>query len=226
MSAPHIIDCEQGSALWQEVRCGLVTASRAADVIAMTKKGEAAARRDYRTEILCEILTGVPYPQFVTKEMIWGTEQEPFAIAAYEIQTGILVERVGFIAHGEISRFGCSPDGLVGDRGLVQVKCPTTATHLSWMLAGVVPIEHIPQLLAELSCTERDWVDFVSFDPRLPEHLQLFVRRFDRDPKLIATLEAEVVHFNEEIDQVLASLPGPQPAAKLLDWPHTDEETF
>ena len=111
--------------------------------------------------------------------MQWGLDQEPFARAAYELHAGVLVETCGFVLHPQIARFGASPDGLVGDdQPLIQIKCPTTKTHLEWMMAKTIPLEHIPQMLAELSCTGREWADFVSFDPRLPEHLQLFVLRF------------------------------------------------
>jgi YqaJ-like recombinase protein len=227
MSTPVQIDCVQGSREWLQARCGNVTASRCGDVVAMTKKGEAAARRDYRTEIISEILTGRPYPQYVTQEMRWGIEQEPFARAAYEMQRNVLVEICGFIPHPSIDRFGASSDGLVGDDGLVQIKCPNTTTHLSWLMAGVVPIEHMPQMLAEMSCTQRAWCDFVSYDPRLPEHLQLFVRRFERDAKLIAALEREVEHFNAEIDQVLHALPQkPQGIVLVMDRIAEDEVQF
>src|SRR5579864_7292383 len=129
-------ELEQGSQRWREARCGLVTASRCADVVASVKKGEAAPRRNYRTELVIEILTGQPAEQYVTREMQWGADQEQFARAAYELERDVLVETCGFVIHPDISRFGCSPDGLVGEDGLIQIKCPTTATHLSWILAG------------------------------------------------------------------------------------------
>lgn len=218
---------EQGSELWIQARVGLVTASRCADVIAMTKKGEGADRRNYRTELICERLTGQPYPQYVSQEMQWGRDQEPFARAAYELQRDVLVETAGFIVHPRIAKFGASPDGLVGDDGMIQIKCPTTKTHLEWMLGGVTPVEHMAQMLAELSCTERAWCDFVSFDPRLPEHLQLFVRRFERNDKLIAALESEVQHFNYELEETLAALPAkPQGIVIAMDAPNADEMEF
>lgn len=228
MSAlPTHIDCEQGSEAWAEARCGLVTASRCADVIATIKKGEAASRRNYRTELVVEILTGLPAPRFVSLEMQWGIDQEPFARAAYELDRDLLVETCGFVLHPDIARFGASPDGLVGCDGLIQIKCPNTSTHLSWMLGGVVPVEHAPQMLAEMACTGRAWCDFVSFDPRLPRHLQLFIRRFMRDDNLIATLETEVVHFNAEIESVLSSLPQAQQAIVLaMDVTDPDEIQF
>lgn len=227
MTALELSLVEQGSEEWIAARVGLVTASRASDVIVMTKKGEGAARRNYRCELICEILTGQPYPRYISTEMQWGIDQEPFARAAYELQRDVLVETVGFVPHPTIERFGASPDFLVGGDGMGQIKCPNTSTHLNWMLGGVVPVEHMPQMLAEMSCTGRAWCDFVSFDPRLPEHLQLFVRRFARDEKLIATLEAEVVHFNAEIEGVLAALPqGPQPVAAILEMTREGELEF
>ncbi len=228
MSAPDYSLVVQGSEEWQQLRCGNVTASRAAAVIAMLKgnKGEAAPRRDYRTEIICERLTGIPYPQSAqyARAVQWGKEHEGEARAAYELKLGVLVDVVGFVMHPTIARFACSPDFLVGEEGMGQIKCPDTATHIDWLRAGTVPIEHMPQMLAEMSCCERDWCDFVSFDPRLPEHLQLFVVRYDRDEKLVKALEAEIEHFNAEVDQVIACLPqGPQPVAQLLEMPLRDE---
>jgi hypothetical protein len=227
MTALELSSLEQGSELWVAARCGLVTASRCADVVAMTKKGESAARRNYRSELIVEILTGQPYPRYVSQEMQWGIDQEPFARAAYELERDVLVETCGFVLHPDLARFGASPDGLVGDDGLIQIKCPNTTTHLGWMLAGTIPVEHAPQMLAEMSCTGRAWCDFVSFDPRLPSHLQLFIRRYDHDEQMISTLEAEVVHFNAEIEDVLRALPqGPQPVLCILDQVDPEEMEF
>ena len=225
MTPDNFLNIEQGSEMWAELRCGMVTASRAADVIATLKRGgEAAARAAYRHELICERLTGQPYPRFVTQEMQWGLDQEQYARAAYELERDVLVETVGFVLHPTIAQFGASPDGLVGDDGMIQIKCPTVGTHLGYIMAGTIPLEHCPQMLAELSCAGREWCDFVSFDPRMPKHLQLFIRRFERDEKLIAALESEVVHFNREIDETMKALPaGPQPVADVLDWPGEDE---
>jgi hypothetical protein len=193
----------------------------------MTKKGEGADRRNYRTELLCERLTGQPYPQYVSQEMQWGIDQEPFARAAYELQRDVLVETCGFVVHPLVAKFGASPDGLVGDDGMIQIKCPNTSTHLGWMLGGVVPVEHMAQMLGELSCTGREWCDFVSYDPRLPSHLQLWVRRFARDEKLISTLESEITHFNYELDDVLKALPEqPQGVVIAMDQVNADEVQF
>ncbi len=209
MTPANFIDCEQGSQMWAELRCGIVTASRCADVIAMTKKGEEKAeRRYYRSELICERLTGIPYPQSAqyARAVQWGKEHESDARATYELKMGVLVDVMGFVMHPTIDRFGCSPDFLVGDVGMGQIKCPDTATHIEWIRQGSVPLEHVPQMLAEMACCERDWCDFVSYDCRLPEPYQLFVRRLCRDEKLVTTLEVEVQHFNSEIDDVLAEL--------------------
>lgn len=189
-------------------------------------KGEKAERRHYREELIVEILTGITADQYVTREMQWGIDQEIFARAAYEMAREVMVGTAGFFLHPNIARFGASPDGLVGEDGLVQIKCPTTATHLNWILDGRLPDEHVPQMLAELSCTGRKWNDFVSFDPRLPKHLQLFIRRFHREEPLIALLEAEVEHFNSEIQDIIDQLPqapAGQPIANILDYLPIDE---
>lgn len=212
MTPLELVRLEQGSPEWKQARCGLVTASRCADVVAMTKKGEEKAERaHYRAELICEILTGVPYPRHVTREMQWGIDQEPDARVAYELECSVLVETCGFVVHPDIDRFGCSPDGFVGEDGMVQFKCPTTSTHLGWILGGKIPIEHGPQMLAELSCNPtRHWCDFVSYDPRMPEHLQLFVRRMERNcvEQFLEMLERNVAQFNSEIADVMMQLPG------------------
>jgi hypothetical protein len=221
--APMIFECEHGSPEWLRARCGIVTASRCVDLLATTKKGtEAAARRNYRAELIAEILTGRAAQHYVTREMEWGIEQEQYARAAYEIHSNIFVETPGFVLHPTVDRFGASPDGLVGDLGLVQIKCPNTSTHLEYMLAGAIPLEHAPQMLAEMACAGRMWNDFVSFDPRLPPHLQLFVKRYYRDDALIAQLEQAVTQFNAEIDAVIAQLPRRGPQAVVAAMDHTD----
>lgn len=201
-----ILDCEQHTAEWLQLRCGKVTASRATDVLAEIKKGEAAARRNYRAELVCETLTGIPTPKFVSKEMQWGIDQEPFARAAYELKKDVMVETPGFAVHDNIPRFGASPDGLVDVDGLVEIKCPNTSTHIEYLLAGTVPQDYRPQMRSAMACTGRAWCDFVSFDPRLPSYLQLFVRRFYRDERKIADLEARICQFLAEVDAVLVEL--------------------
>ncbi len=201
-----ILDFPQGSEEWLASRAGKVTASRIADVMAKIKTGEAAARRDYRAQIVAEILTGKPQEGgFVNAEMQWGTEQEPFARAAYEVARDVMVDQVGLVLHPQIDRAAASPDGLVSD-GLVEIKCPKTATHLQYLIDGGVPKQYQPQMLWQMACAERAWCDFVSFDPRLPERLQMFVVRFQRDDAKIKEMEAEVLSFLAEVDGVLAKL--------------------
>lgn len=196
----------QGTPEWFAARLGRCTASRVADVLAKIKTGEAAARRNYRTQLVVERLTGTSTDTYQSPAMQWGIETEPQARMAYEIDQDVLVEEAGFIEHAEIPMFGASPDALIGDDGQLEIKCPMTATHVEWMLAGKVPAEHRPQMLAQLSCTRRQWCDFVSFDPRLPEKMRLFRVRLMRDDEEIAALEAEVRVFLREVDEMVERL--------------------
>lgn len=201
-----ILDLPQGTPEWLQARAGKVTASRIADVMAKIKSGEAAARKDYRAQIVAEILTGAQQEDgYINAEMQWGIDQEPLARSAYEMAKDALVDQVGFILHPRIERAGASPDGLT-DGGLVEIKCPKTATHLQYLLAGEVPTKYQPQMLWQMACAERPWCDFVSYDPRLPSDMQLFVVRFNRDEKRITEMEAEVEAFLGEVDAMLAKL--------------------
>jgi len=197
---------EQGSPEWQMLRVGKVTASRLTDVLATIKEGEAATRRTYRTQLVAERLTGKKEESYSSEAMRWGVEQEPFARAAYEITTGSFVDQVAFVDHPTIEMFGCSPDGLVGDNGLIEIKCPNTTTHLSYLEADKPPKQYMPQMMAQMAVTGRSWCDFVSFDPRLPAGLQLFVTRVKRDDKYIALMESEVQKFLQEVSTTVAKL--------------------
>lgn len=202
-----IIDFPQGSPEWLGSRAGKVTASRIVDVMAKIKSGEAAARKDYKAQIVAEILTGKPQENgFTNAEMQFGTDQEPFARSAYEVAKDIMVDQVGLVLHPSIDRAAASPDGLVSTAGLVEIKCPKTATHMTYMLDGVVPAKYQPQMLWQMACTGRDWCDFVSFRPDLPADLQLFCVRFERDQKRITEMEAEVLAFLSEVDALLQKL--------------------
>lgn len=159
-------------------RIGKLTASRIADATAKTQKGYGASRANYMAELLVERITGVPTERFVTKEMLWGIEKEVDAKASYEFFHDVTIEPVGFVDHPSIPMSGASPDGLVGERGLIEVKCPNTATHIDFLLTDEVDLRYRKQMCWQLLCTERDWCDFASFDPRMPEQLQLRVRRF------------------------------------------------
>lgn len=203
----RVIKCQQGSAEWLDVRRGKITASRIADVMDRLKKGgEGASRRNYRTELLAERLSGWSEDHYVSPEMEWGNEYEKHARAAYEIANDVMVDRVGFVLHPVFDFAGSSPDGLVDTDGYVEFKCPKTTTHLKWMQAGVVPEEHQDQCLFNMRCEERSWADFVSYDPRLPDGLKIFIARMERDDKRIAEIESEVIQFNEEVEFAVAQL--------------------
>lgn len=202
-----VINCEQRSAEWYEARCAKVTASRIGDVMAKIAKGEAAPRRNYRAELVAETMTGRPADQrYLGREMEWRAETEKFARAEYELICNATVDTVGFVVHDTLARFGASPDGMIGKDGLLEVKCPATATHISYVLEGKVPEEYKPQMLAQMACTGRTWCDFVSFDPRLPKDHQLFLRRFERDNQKIAEMEQQVKFFLAEVDEIISRL--------------------
>lgn len=190
---------------WWAARLGKVTASRVADVVAKTKSGYSASRQNYMADLIVERLTGQKASNFSNAAMDWGVEQEPHARAAYSARTGELVEEVGFIDHPTIAMSGASPDGLVGD-GCVEYKCPQTATHLEYLLAGKPPEKYVIQMQWQMACTNRAFCEFVSYDPRLPKHLQMLVVRVSRDDKRIAELETEVCKFLAELDDKLQQL--------------------
>ena len=190
---------------WWAARLGKVTASRVADVIAKTKTGYGAGRANYMADLVVERLTGQKASSFTNAAMEWGTEQEPYARAAYSAKTGILVEEVGFIDHPTVAMSGASPDGFA-EEGLIEVKCPNTATHLEYVLAELPPLKYFTQMQGQMACAGKPWCDFVSFDPRLPERLQLLVIRVPRDDDYIAVLETEVKKFLAELDDNLNKL--------------------
>jgi putative phage-type endonuclease len=197
---------EQGTVEWHLMRLGKVTASRVSDVLSKGKSGESASRKNYRTELLVQRLTGQPGESFTNAAMEWGTATEPLARIAYEAEMGVFVDQVAFIDHPSIAQFGCSPDGLVAEDGLIEIKCGNTATHIDWMLDGKPPTKHIPQMQCQMAVTGRQWCDFVSFDPRLPDDLQLFVVRLERDQEYIEAMEAEVKRFLSEVDEMFTKL--------------------
>ena len=196
---------EQRTDDWFAARLGKVTASRVADVIAKTKTGYGAGRANYMADLVVERLTGQKASSFTNAAMEWGTEQEPNAKAAYAAKTGILVEDVGFIDHPTVAMSGASPDGLAED-GLVEIKCPNTATHLEYIFDGKPPQKYVTQMQWQMACAGKPWCDFVSYDPRLPERLQLLVVRVLRDDDYIKMLEQEVNTFLQELDDKLNKL--------------------
>jgi len=199
-----VIDAVQGTPEWLAARAGRVTASMISNVL---MKPETAGFRDYQAQLVAEILTGKPQGSDYTNiHMQFGSETEPLARSAYEAETGFSVDEVGLCIHPTIERAGASPDGLVGNSGLVEIKCPKVATHLAYLIAGVVPAGYKNQMMWQMACTGLDWCDFVSFRPDLPEHLQLFIVRFKRESAKILELETAVISFLSTVDAMLAKL--------------------
>lgn len=197
---------EQRSHEWFQARIGKVTASRVADLMARTKSGYSASRANYMAELICERLTGMQAERFSNAAMQWGTDTEPQARDAYSFLTDYAVEEVGFIDHPGIASFGASPDGVVGSAGLVEIKCPNTATHIDTLLSETVPGKYVTQMQVQMACTGRAWCDFVSFDPRLPADLQMWVKRVERDAAFIEEMEGEVSAFLSELEAKVGAL--------------------
>jgi len=200
------LEIKQGTEEWHQIRLGKVTASRVSDVMSKIKSGESAGRKNYKMDLVVERLTNTPTSSFTNAAMAWGTETEPLARMAYEVHSGNFVETVAFIQHPSIEWFGCSPDGLIGSEGNLEIKCPNTSTHIDYLLAGVPPAKYVPQMQTQMACTGRLWTDFVSYDPRLPPELQLFVVRLDRDEAYIQQIEDEVKQFLDEVKQIYSQL--------------------
>lgn len=191
---------EQRSEDWFAARLGKVTASKVKDVMAKGRGGApSATRQNYMMQLLCERLTGKREEGFTSAAMQRGTDLEPIARSAYEVDKGVMTVETGLILHPKIEGFGASPDGLVGNRGMLEIKSPNTATHVATLQSGRHDPQYEWQMLAQMACADRDWVDFVSFDDRLPEELQYACFRFHRDEKRIREMEAEVKHFLEEL---------------------------
>lgn len=196
----------QGSEAWLLQRAGHCTASRFKDVLARIKNGEAAIRRNYRTQLVTERLTGRPCESYTNAAMEWGTNTEPFAREAYEAITGAWVDPAPFMPHPEIKWVGASPDGLIGDDGMIEIKCPYQSTvHVEALQSGM-PAEHIAQVQGNLWVNGRRYCDFICFDPRMPEHLRIYVQRIERDPVFIENLAAEVCNFLAECDAAYLKL--------------------
>lgn len=197
-----VVDAPQRSEAWFQARAGLLTGSRAADMLSQIKSGEAAARRDYRMQLVCERLTGQPQEDgFVNAAMQRGIELEPKAFAAYEALTGSVVVRTGFLRH-TTHLAGCSLDGHVDNfTGIVEIKCPKSATHLKyWRGKGEAPSEYLAQITHNLFITGAEWCDFLSFDDRYPEEMQTFLVRVRRDEVDIAAYEAAALKFLAEVE--------------------------
>ena len=196
---------EQRTNEWHQQRLGRVTASSVYKVMAKTKTGYSADRENYQAQLVVERMTGQPAKSYSNAAMEWGVEQEANARAAYEAQTGNLVEEVGFISHPSIEMCGVSPDGIVGE-GLIEIKCPETATMIDLQLSKKIPDKYMKQMQLQMRCTDKKWCDFVVYDPRMPERLQLLILHVDRDDKLIGEMEAEIVKFLAEVDEKVKKL--------------------
>lgn len=195
----------QGSADWVQERCGNVTASRIADVMAKTKSGYGASRKNYMTQLAIERITGEVADSYTNASMEWGIDTEPEARAEYEAREGVLVIETGFIQAPQMLA-GASPDGLVGDDGLIEIKCPNSATHLETILTEKVPDKYIKQMHWQMFCTDRKWCDFLSYDPRLPESLDYWLRRVERDDDLMSEILNEVQIFLKDLDEMVCKL--------------------
>jgi hypothetical protein len=204
-----IIDVPQRSEEWFRARCGRLTASNAKAMLAEIKSGEAAARRDLRIRLVVERLTGEwEEDGFKSVDMQRGVELEPDALKGYEALTGNLASSVGFLSHHELMAGG-SPDGVIGDfAGLVELKCPKSATHWSYLRSSGLPAEHVPQLTHLLWLTAVPWIDFLSFDPRFPKKMQTFLMRMHRDEAQIAAYDAKVRAFLKEVDLEVVAAQG------------------
>lgn len=199
----------QRSAEWFRARLGKLTGSCAGDMLATIRSGEAAARRDLRLRLVCERLTGQPQEDgYINAVMQRGIEMEPAAFAAYEAITGQMVARTGFLALHEHDA-GCSLDGHVGEfDGIVEIKCPKSATHLRYLRGGIVPSDYLPQITHNLWITGAAWCDFVSFDDRFPSHLQVFRVRVERNETAIHQYEQKALAFLAEVAEECDAVMG------------------
>jgi len=199
-------DIEQGTPEWFKQRCGKATASRISDIVAKTKTGYSTSRANYMAQLVVERMTNQVAESYSNAAMEHGITFEPFARAAYELKTGNMVDQVGAIDHPRIAMSAASPDGLVGDDGCLEIKCPNTATHIETLLGDEPAKKYYDQMQWQMACTNRSYCEFVSFDPRMPAHLQLFVKRIERNDIYIAELESEVIQFLAEVDDKVKKL--------------------
>lgn len=191
---------EQGTPEWHQQRLGKVTASRIADVVARTKTGWGASRGNYMAQLIAERLTGAVADSYQSEAMRWGSEMESEAVDAYAFYRNADPKPVGFVPHHMFGMSGASPDRLIGDDGLIEVKCPNTATHIETLLGASIPTKYVLQMQWQMDCTGRAWCDFVSYDPRMPEHMRLHIERVERNDEQIADLRKMVADFLMELD--------------------------
>ena len=196
----------QNTPEWFSLRLGQVTGSRVADIVARTKTGYSTSRANYLAQLVSERLTCRPGDGYTNAPMQWGIDHEAEARRAYAFRYDMVVELAGFVSHPTIAKAGASPDGFVGSDGLVEIKCPNTATHIETFVTGKIPAKYEIQMLWQMASTGRRWCDFVSYDPRLPEAMALFVQRLSYDEERIAEIEAEVRFFLREVDELVDRL--------------------
>lgn len=198
---------DQRSAEWFAARLGKATASKIADITAKGRDGKpGATRATYAAQLVAERLTGEIGESFTNAAMQWGTDTEAAARSAYCYYRDADVVEVGFIDHPTVPMSGASPDGLVGEDGMLELKCPNTATHIATLLGKSVPAKYVKQMMWQMACSGRKWNDFASYDPRLPETMRLIVIRLHRDEDMIAELEREVGKFLAEVDETVSAL--------------------
>lgn len=197
---------EQGTPEWHQLRCGKVTASRVADIMRKTKSGVSASRQRYLGELVAERLTGAPTVGFKSADMEWGNANEDNARQFYAFMNDVTLETVAFVPHPTIEMAGASPDRLVGADGLVEIKAPAIHTHIETLLTGEIEPDYQKQMCWQMACTGRQWVDFVSYEPRLPENLRMFTKHVHRDEAAIKGMEAEVEKFLAEVEDTIHQL--------------------
>jgi putative phage-type endonuclease len=198
---------EQGTPEWHALRCGKVTASRVADVMRSGRGGApSASRARYMGELVAERLTGTPYESFKSAEMQRGNDVEAEAVSAYAFICGAQCDRIAFVDHPSIEMSGASPDALIGNDGLAEFKCPASHTHIQTLLSDKIDGDYVRQMQWQMACTGRQWCDFVSYDPRLPTEMALYVRRLQRDDAAIAAMEIAVSQFLFETSMMVDDL--------------------
>lgn len=204
----RIAAVKQGTDAWHQLRLGKVTASRVADILAKTKTGPSASRQNYLIELAIQRVTNSIEESYTNAAMQWGIDNEPQARVAYEVKSGNFVDQIAFVDHPTISWFGCSPDGLVNTDGLVEIKCPNSATHWGYIRADAPPTKYFIQMQAQMAVTGRYWCDFISYDPRMPERSQIFIKRIPRDKVFIDEMLVEVNKFLSEVEVEVQLMKG------------------
>ena len=198
-----IKDIEQGSPEWFALRYGWITASKFKDVKA---GGAGKTRKSYMYQLAAEAITGERIETYSNEYMEWGTATEPQARAMYELDSGNTVEEVSFIKLNEVDKIGCSPDGLIGDDGMIEIKCPKTTTQIETYLSGKMPSGHRAQVQGQLWVSGRQWTDFVSFDPRIDGASSYFCVRVERDEEYIKELSRACHDFAIELQAMVEKL--------------------